>query len=330
MGFDPAKLDEIAAEAEAAHSNCLLITRKGKIVGEWYWNGTSASTSQEVFSATKSYASTLVGIAQAEGKLDIDDKASKYIPEWVGTPSDDVTVKHLISNNSGRHWDAATDYVTMAVREPDKTAFSIGLSQDAPPGSTWAYNNSAIQTLDEVLQKATGQSPSDYAESKLLAPIGMTNSEMKKDPSGNTLTFMGLSSTCQDMARFGYLFLRDGNWNGTQVVPSEWVEEATGRSSQELNAAYGYLWWLNRRGNIADPARPTTGRDGGDEKDSQMRPGAPEDMFFALGLGDQIISIDPGSETVVARLGPVNVPKDAPGFGTGDAVKVVTEALTQP
>lgn len=277
-----------------------------------------------MFSATKSYSSTLVGIAQAEGKLDIDDKASKYIPEWAGTPSADVTVKDLISNDSGRHWDFQTDYPGL-IGAADRTDYAIGLKQDAPPRTVWVYNNSAIQTLDAVLEKATGVHPADYAEDKIFDPIGMAHSHMTLDNAGNTNTFFGLQSTCQDMARFGYLFLRKGNWDGEQLVPEAWVDEATGHPSQKLNAGYGYLWWLNRFGPQPSPAAATD-PNAGPSPDGQAVPDAPDDMFWAIGLGNQLISVDPGSDTVVVRIGPATA-NGTSAFGSQAIAKVVTEAL---
>jgi len=319
-GFDPARLEAIAAEAEQNQSNCLVVIRHGRLVAEWYWNGTDATSSQEVFSATKSVSSTLVGIAQADGALDVGDPASDYISEWGGTPSAEVTVENLLSNDSGRHWDLTTDYRDL-VSAADRTGFAVGLTQDSPPGTTWAYNNAAIQTLDAVLTEATGQPAADYAAERLLGPLGMTQSEMTRDAAGNTNLFFGLHSTCQDMARFGYLFLRGGNWDGEQIVPEEWVEAATGQSSQELNAAYGYLWWLNRRGPLGSPMQATTGQAGGDVREGQLVPGAPADMFWARGLGGQIVQVDPGSDTVVVRLGA------GQAYDSADTAKVVTEAL---
>lgn len=330
LGFDPAALEAVAARAEEAGSNCLVVVRDGEIAGEWYWNGTDASTPQEVFSVTKSITSTLVGIAEAEGHLDIDDPAAEYIDAWAGTPSEAVTVRNLLSNDSGRQWSAAIDYGQLP-GQVDMDTFATGLGQDAPPGETWAYNNAAIQTLDVVVREATGEDTHAYAADRLFAPVGMDDSEMTTDASGNTRTFMGLQSTCEDLARFGYLFLRGGEWDGTQVVPGDWVEAAVGQPSQELTSAYGFLWWLNRPGRMADPAQATGAGEGGDDGDeqSQMVPGAPEDMFFALGLGDQIVAVDPGSETVVVRLGPFGVPEGAEPFGPGDAASVVTEALVE-
>jgi CubicO group peptidase (beta-lactamase class C family) len=325
MGFDQAELDALAAQAEQAASNCLLVTRQGKIVGEWYWRGTNAAASQEVFSATKSYASTLVGIAQDEGLLDIDDPASDYIDAWAGTDSQDVTIANLLSNDSGRQWDGAIDYTQLPFA-PDMDALAVGLTQTSPPGTTWAYNNAAIQTLDVVLRAATGVDTAKYAEDKLLGPIGMEHSRLTMDRVGNTRPFMGLQSTCEDMARFGYLFLRDGEWDGTQVVPSDWVAAATGGPSQPINDAYGYLWWLNQRGTVLSPLGATTLDQTGRGEDTQLAPGAPEDMYFALGLGGQVIAVDPGSETVMVRLGPFQAPEGTPRYDAAAAAAVVTDA----
>jgi len=328
-GFDPDVLEGLAAEAEAAGSNCFLVTRGGEVVAEWYWNDTDASSAQEVFSTTKSVTSTLVGLAQAEGALDIDDPASEYIPEWQGTESEDVTVRNLISNDSGRSWSFDQDYGTLP-GQADRTAYAVGLGQDEPPGTSWAYNNAAIQTLEAVLRTSTGEEVADYAEENLFAPVGMADTEMTTDAAGHAGTFFGMQSTCEDLARFGYLFLRDGAWDGEQVVPADWVDEAVGGPSQEMNAAYGFLWWLNRRGPVLNPVQATTADEAGSLPDGQLVPGAPEDMFFALGLGDQITAVDPGSETVVVRLGGPSAPAGADAFDTADATRVVTEALVEP
>jgi CubicO group peptidase (beta-lactamase class C family) len=334
LGFDQAKLDAIAAEAQAGGSNCLLVVRKGKVAGAWYWNGTDAASSQEVFSATKSYASTLVGMAQSDGKLRITDKASDYITEWQGTPSEPVTIENILANDSGRQLSPLIDYGQLPTA-PDMDALAIGLTQEHDPGTTWGYNNAAIQTLDAILSRAIGGDVASYAQDRLLDPIGMANSRMTTDRSGNTKLFMGLQSTCPDMARFGYLFLRDGDWDGDQIVPADWVEAATGQPSQDLNSSYGFLWWLNRPGTVFG-AGQATGQGGGPtaSEESRMVQGAPDDMYFALGLGGQIIAIDPGSETVVVRLAPFRGLGGGngglPNFGLGDVARVVTEALVDP
>jgi CubicO group peptidase (beta-lactamase class C family) len=326
LGFDPEVLDQLAADAEANESNCVVVVRHGRIAAEWYWNGTDAQTAQEIFSTTKSVTSTLVGIAQADGDLDVADRAAEYIPEWEGTDSADVTVEDLLANDSGRHWENVVDDIAQVTQQGDRTGYAIGLGQDVPPGERWAYNNTAIQTLDAVVETATGVLTRDFASERLFEPTGMADSEMTPDPAGNTNTFFGMQSTCEDLARFGYLFLRQGTWDGTEVVPADWVEAATGAPSQDLNAGYGYLWWLNRVG-----PQPGLGNGTGaateEAAEGQAVPDAPEDMYWALGLGGQVVQVDPGSDTVVVRLGSGNL---SPTYGNHDTARFVTEALVDP
>jgi CubicO group peptidase (beta-lactamase class C family) len=324
-GFDPTGLGRLDQAAEAAGSTCLAVTRDGQVAHEKYWNGGAADQPREAFSVTKSITSTLIGIAQDEDDLNIEDPAADQIPQWRDTDSAAVTVRDLVSNDSGRHWDFATDYTQMAIGARDKTAFAVGLGQDAPPGTVWAYNNSAIQTLSQVLGQATGEDPADYAESRLFSPVGMRQSSMSKDGAGNTMTFMGLRTTCLDLARFGWLMLNHGDWDGEQVVSKEWVDAATGRSSTDLAANYGYLWWLNRKGTIASPAVATTGAGQGSNADGQMVPDAPEDVFWALGFNNQVVAVIPSERIVAVRMGP-RPPADAP-FTQTELTDGVLDAL---
>jgi hypothetical protein len=112
-------------------------------------------------------------------------------------------------------------------------------------------------------------------------------------------------------------------------VSSKWVAAATGKSSQKLNAAYGYLWWVNRKGTIAGPLAATSVSAAADPTRTRGRvePKAPHDMFWALGLGNQVVQVDPGSKTVVVRLGTGEASPKPPTFGRSDAVRVVTEAV---
>ena len=326
-GFDAAALGRLAADAEAAGSTCLVVTRDGAVVDERYGAGAGGDRPHEAFSVTKSITSTLVGIAQDQGALSITEPAADHIPEWRGTESEAVTVQNLLSNDSGRHWDLATDYGAMALREPDKTAFAIGLAQDEPPGGTWAYNNSAIQTLSAVLEDATGEAPADFARSELFDRIGMAHSTLRADTAGNTLMFMGLQTTCLDLARFGYLMLRDGAWDGEQIVSSDYVDQATGPPSTPLNAAYGLLWWLNHRGPVASPRLATTGAGDNAIADGQLVPDAPEDTFWALGFNNQIVAVVPSEGIVAVRMGPK--PPGGVTFTEAELTRGVLAALVE-
>jgi CubicO group peptidase (beta-lactamase class C family) len=293
--LDPAPLDELAAFLDSKDSQCMAVVKDGQLVAEQYWDGFTADTNREVFSVTKSITSTLVGIAQDQGLLDVDEPASKYLTEWQGTPSESITIANLISNDSGRFWTFDNDFVKL-IQSADATTFAMGLSQQEPIGSKWVYNNSAIQTLEAVLERATDQPVGEFAKEHLFNPIGMT-SEIKTDAAGNTLTYMGLQAGCTDLARFGYLFAQDGSWGGEEVVSSDFVETATA-PSQDL-APYGYLWWLNR---TSDPAA------------APRWPHAPETAFAALGLLEQVVLVLPEQDMVVVRVGPAPA-NSTPGQG---------------
>lgn len=330
VGLDGARLKQLAARAKRAGSSCFLVVRDGKIAGEWYFGGAGRETPRNVFSVTKSFASTLVGIAQDDGDLRIGSSASRWIPEWRGTSAEAVTIRNLLSNDSGREWSTVTDYVGL-IAAPDKTRYAIGLKQTSRPGRVWAYNNAAIQTLEQVLERATGDDVASFARQRLFRPLGMTRTTLATDRSGNVQLFQGLESTCRDLARFGVLMLQDGRWNGKRIVSSSWVRQATARPSTELNAAYGYLWWLNRKGVVGSPLAATSieAATSPATKRGRLVPGAPADMYWALGLGNQIVQVDPGSRTVVVRLGAGSSASQGSTFGPAETSKVVTGAVVR-
>jgi CubicO group peptidase (beta-lactamase class C family) len=328
VGLDATKLTQIATTAEAGNSNCLFVVRGAQVVFESYYRGKHAGDVQDIFSATKSIASILVGIAQDGRDLKVTDSASKWIPQWKGTAAQAVTVRDLLSSDSGREWSPAIDYGQLLAAS-DRTAFAIGLAQTSAPGTVWAYNNSADQTLERVLEKATGEDVVTFAKERLFDPLGMTETTLTRDKSGHAQLFEGATSSCRDMARFGQLLLNDGTWGTKQIVSASWIHDATAVSSSKLNAAYGYLFWLNHSGVIGDPLVATNLADAANPKRYRGRlvPDAPNSMFWALGLGNQIVQVDPGSGTVVVRLGTAQARPKPPTFGPAEASKVVTTAL---
>jgi CubicO group peptidase (beta-lactamase class C family) len=294
-GLSEAGLAQMNAVAEELGSTCMLVIHDGRVVSEWYAPGYGPDTQHlNLFSVTKSVTSTLVGIAQAEGLLDIEDSAADYIGAWSGTASEAVTIRNLISNDSGRFWSMESDYGALLFGA-DQTGYAIGLEQVVPPGTHWEYNNAAIQTLSRVLEVATGEDVEAYARRKLFDPIGM-QATLTRDGAGNPLTYQGLSTSCHDIARFGWLMLNQGNWDGQQIVPGAWVGDAT-TPRTELNDAYGYMWWLNREGHVVLPSFPFRS-----EYEGRLVPAASEGVFSALGAFGQLVIVDPADGYVVVRL----------------------------
>lgn len=322
-GFDPQLLAEAEDVFEENNSTCFALVKDGRLVHEATWD-LEAETPQPVFSVTKSFTSVLVGIAEGDGLLSLDDPVADHVPEWRGTASESVTIRDILANVSGRRWDSHTDYTQLILTVEDKTEFAVGLDQEAEPGTVWRYNNAAIQVLSAVLREVTGMEPAEFARTRLFEPLGMSHTRWLADDAGHTMVFGGVESTCQDVARLGLLMMRDGRWGDEQVVPESFVRAAVGEPSSSLNAAYGLLWWINAEGQqteglgiaVGGPERTYTGRL------AQM---APPDTFWALGLGTQFMVVMPSEGVVAVRLGAG--PAD-PGFNPTNLTYGILAAQT--
>lgn len=325
VGLRGGALRDGAKVAKRHDSTCFAVLRNGALVSESNWQ-LRRDEPREVFSITKSVTSTLVGIAVRDGDLRLDDRVSRYVPEWRGTPSATVTVRNLLSNDSGRFWSLDTDYSGL-LRARSRTRYAVRLSQQYAPGSAWAYNNAAIQVLEPVLEKATGMPVAAFAERRLFRPLGMTHSSLTVDRAGDAAVFYGLQTTCLDLARFGAMYLARGKADGRRIFNKAYLKQAVTRSSTVHNAAYGYLWWLNRPGLLrgatdpvdaqGQPLRVTSG---------QLAPYVPQEVYAALGFGGQVLLVDPTTRTMVVRLGlPAQPGEEA--YELGDAATVLERAL---
>lgn len=283
QGLDPNGVQAAMQYGQAQGSNGLVVIRNGYIVAEWYAPGWQQDDQEDSFSMSKSVSSALYGTAFAEGIFPgLDTEAADYISEWDNPQHGAITLRHLLSMNSGLHWDFFTDYLFLGFAN-DQTQFAINLGMDATPGTTWVYNNSACQTLSGVFERRTGHQIHEYAQLRLFDVIGMHNATWLTDNVGNTLTYRTVYASAREFAKFGYLFLRGGHWDGTQVVPRRYVKKSV-RPSQTENPFYGYLWWLNTAGAaMAD---------------------VPADAFYAAGLDEKRIYVVPSQDLVVVRIGP--------------------------
>ena len=245
-GLDGSALDAMAKRAETDGANCLVVLKGGELVREWNFGGSSPTALQEGFSTTKSVASLLIGIAQDQGLLNLDQPASDFITEWKGTKSEPVTIRQLLSMTSGRYYDFETDYAQMAFFSQDKSGFSIGLEQQHEPGTVWEYNNSATQTLEVVLKRASNMAVNDFAAQYLFGPLGLS-SRLITDAAGNAGLYAGMQTSCRDLATLTQLVLDQGAYQGKQIISQAFVAEAIKQSST-LKDDYGLLWWLDPSG----------------------------------------------------------------------------------
>jgi CubicO group peptidase (beta-lactamase class C family) len=244
----------------------------------------------------------LVGAVAGEGALDLDASASAQVEEWRGTDAEAVTVRDLLSMTSGRRWSEAIDRQLIRA-SADQTAFATGLAQDADPGERWVYDNAAVQALESVLDDATGTADVvDLAQDRLLGPLGMRDTTWARDAAGNAVTYSGMTSTCLDLARIGHLMLNEGSWDGEELVPADYVRQATLPSSR-LNAAYGLLWWTNAEGRVVEVLRQAGFANDKDPYEGRLAPNVPTDAYWAFGYGNQYVAVVPSEGLVAVRLG---------------------------
>lgn len=262
------------------NTKSFIILVNGRIVMEEYFNGHTQSTPWYWASAGKTLTSTITGIAQQEGLININNKVSQYIGTgWTDAllaKENLITCKHLLSMTSGLD-DRLGDDVSPS-----------NLKYMADAGNRWAYANVYVK-LQDVVAASSGQTWNNYFNTKLRDKLGMEGNWFT---SGNNIVY---SSTSRSMARFGLMALNKGKWNGQQIINETYFTEAT-TTSQNINLAYGYLWWLNGKSSYHLPQSQL-------QFNGSIIPAAPTDMFMALGKNDQKIYVVPSKNMVVIRMG---------------------------
>lgn len=279
LGWNQNNLQPLLDYLELKNTKSFIILHNGKIVVENYFGTHTAATPWYWASAGKTLTSTVTGIAEQEGLLNINNKVSDYLGTgWTSAPiakENLITCKHLLSMNSGL--DDTNDAVDPA-----------SLTYVADAGSRWAYHNVFVK-LQDVVAQASGQTWETYFNTKLKNPTGMSGSWQQ---SGNNSVY---TSNTRSMARFGLMFYAKGKWNSTQIINENYLAAAT-NTSQNINQAYGYLWWLNGKSSYHLPSTQF-------EFSGTIIPNAPLDMYCALGLNDQKIYVVPSKKIVIIRMG---------------------------
>ena len=231
----------------------IVVVRHGQVILEGWWAPYDARTPHSLYSLSKSFTSTAVGMAIAEGKLSLDDEVLKFFPEDAPTePGKNLKlmrVSDLLRMSTGHQ---AEPKVADNKSQPWTKTF---LAQDVPfkPGSHFLYNSPATYMLSAIVQKVTGQTVFDYLKPRLFDPIGIKDPTWGTSPQGITLGGYGLSIRTEDIAKFGQLYLQKGRSDGKQIVPESWVEAATARQTSNGSApnsdwdqGYGYQFWRSR------------------------------------------------------------------------------------
>jgi CubicO group peptidase (beta-lactamase class C family) len=221
-----------------------MIVRHGHVIAEGWWKPEAADKPHVLHSLSKSFNSTAVGLAIAEGKLSLDDPVLKFFPDDApAEPSENLKsmkVRDLLTMSCGH--DVESKIVNGA---PSVKQF---LAHPVPhkPGTHFQYNTHGSYMLSAIVTRVTGKTTLEYLKPRLFEPLGIENPEWPSSPEGNTLGGFGLKLCTEDVAKFGQLYLQKGKWKGKQLIPEKWVEQATSKqvpNDQEPHSKIGIDWW---------------------------------------------------------------------------------------
>jgi len=264
------------------HTKGFIMLYNGRIVIENYFNGQTATKPWYWASAGKTLTTAIVGIAEDNNLLNIDNKVSDYLGNgWTNeslAKENLITCKHLLTMTSGLD-DSLGDNVAPS-----------NLQYVADAGKRWAYHN-VYSKLQDVVVNVSNQTFVNYFNSNLRDKIGMTGTWIK---SGDLNVYW---STARSMARFGLLAYNKGKWENSQIINENYFTNSV-NTSQNINDAFGYLWWLNGKVSYHLPQSQV-------KFQGKLIPNAPDDMYAALGKNDQKIYVVPSKKLVIVRMGEV-------------------------
>ncbi|MCB0648070.1 MAG: serine hydrolase [Saprospiraceae bacterium] len=285
LGWDRSQLQNLRNYLKDTHTKSFMILVNGRIVFEEYYDGHTATTPWQWNSAGKTLVSSITGIAEEDGLLKINEKVSDYLgKKWTSAPEakeDLINIRHLLTMTSG------IDDEESQLTIPSKLLYK------ADAGTRWAYHN-IFQKLMDVVANASNKTFDDYFNEKLASQIGMDGFWR------HGLIFRIYHSSARSMARFGILIQNDGKWMDKKIVPKDFLDDAR-NPSQDINASYGYFWWLNGKSHFMLPGTQEVFQ-------STLIPTAPSDMYAAMGAEDQRLYIVPSKKMIVIRMGDAAFP----------------------
>ncbi|CAG0977548.1 6-aminohexanoate-dimer hydrolase [Gammaproteobacteria bacterium] len=303
--LDPQKIERAAWYFENNYATrSLLIIRHGDLVYEKYFRSIlKPNRTANIYSVTKSVLSALVGIAVDQGTLDsLDHAVIEYFPEYFYPQTDprmkQVTLRHLLTMSAGFLWGEDGPIEARWQASDNWVEAAINLKFIDQPGAAFNYSSANTQLLSAILTRATGESLRTYAQRNLFTPLGITADRWHwgVDEQGYAVGGFAMNLRPRDMARFGYLYLNQGYWDGQQIISREWVQQSTSAQIHTgMGPDYGYLWWVHPRSD-----QPT---------------------FEALGYGGQSIYIAPALDLVVVVTSEVS----PGGSGAPDPAPIITE-----
>ncbi|WP_405057747.1 beta-lactamase family protein [Kribbella sp. NBC_01505] len=256
QGLSGAAIDAFVAALDSSDQefHTVMLVRHGHVVLEADWTPYRSTDRHLLYSVSKSFTSTAIGIAVDAGLLSIDDKVVSFfgpedLPETISDNLAAMSVRHLLTMSTGHD----TDTVGSLHRDRRMAKNFLALPVAHEPGAPFVYNSGATYMLSAILQRLTGETLLDYLQSRLFAPLGITDATWSSSAEGVTFGGWGLSLSTESMAKFGQLVLQHGVWEGEQLVPAEWLAAATSKQvpndsndNPDAQQGYGYQFWRGR------------------------------------------------------------------------------------
>jgi CubicO group peptidase (beta-lactamase class C family) len=258
QGMDSGALADLVRFGASEKMDSLLVTRHGRIVAESYYAPFRAGLKHRINSATKAVVGTLIAVALKDGLLDsLDHRVLEFFPDRKIADLDDrkqaMTIRDLLNMTSGLTWmehldDSVPASLLAMERSPDWQQFILDQPMAQPPGTAFEYDSGNAHLLSAIISKLTGASTLDYANAQLFGPLGITDLFWRQDPQGIPTGGYGLYLQPRDMAKIGYLYLRNGAWDGRQILPPAWIDTVNHASvdmhqSHEPELRYANLFW---------------------------------------------------------------------------------------
>ncbi|HSO55743.1 MAG TPA: serine hydrolase domain-containing protein, partial [Actinomycetes bacterium] len=253
-----------AVEADPAiELHSLMVVRHGHVVAEGWWAPHTPERTRLLYSLSKSFTSTALGLALEEGRFGLDDPVVSHFPEFDDEITDprsrSVTLGHLASMASGHNRDMLQEALTGDPREPVRGFLLVAPEEE--PGSVFAYSQPCTYTLAAIIQRATGMRLSEYLRPRLFDPLGIGEVGWLTWLPGREQGFSGLFARTEDVAKLGQLYLQRGRWGEDQLLGERYVEQATSRQVDTPNQdnvdwrqGYGFQFWMARHGYRGDGA----------------------------------------------------------------------------
>jgi len=266
-------------------TRAVLVVYKDKIIAEKYADGFTKDSKILGWSMTKSVLATVFGVLEHQQKINVQDKAP--INSWQNDERKEITINNLLQMNSGLEWDEnyneISDATKMLFLERDMTKMQEHKPLVGTPNESWNYSSGTSNLLSGILRKqfTTHQQYLDFWYTNLIDKIGMNSMVLEADLAGNYVGSSYAWATTRDWAKFGLLYLHEGNWNGTQIFSKNWVDYVT-TPTNGSNGTYGAQFWLNAEKQFKD---------------------VPKSMYFADGYQGQRVYVLPEQDLVVVRFG---------------------------